>query len=111
MVGILVFFWDSPFSETSEVMLVLGSVDTFVIFYGLLLGDVFFKGQRFPTFTLFHESRWVDWLVTPLPSSVAKSKGLMIDQYMGVAPSTFQVVYVCIRLFFVGHFLGEFLLG
>ena len=53
---------------------------------------------------------WVDWLVTPLPSSVAKSKGLMIKQYMGVAPSTFQEVYiyVCIRLFLVGHFLGEF---
>ena len=109
MVGILVFFWDSPFSE---VMLVLGSVDTFVLFlWSVSWRCCFFEGQRFPTFTLFHESRCVDWLVTPLPSSVAKSKGLMINQYMGVAPSTFQVVYVCIRLFWWGHFLGEFLLG
>ena len=30
----------------------------------------------------------------------------MIKQYMGVAPSIFQVVYVCIRLFSVGAFLG-----
>ena len=59
-----------------------------------------------PTFTLFHESRRVDWLVTPLPSSVAKSKGLMIKQYMGVAPSTFQVVYVCISFVFWCFFLG-----